>query len=211
MDHAQPGARGSTNRNIEFGETTGQHTDGWIAPADDSTLSAQRYTSIDETTSNGFDTTYSCDSLTVTIDPGEAFVDGWFARDEPTAITLDADTVGQTIVIGRDLDAIYDDQQHAVRDEADRVIVNRESALTESFPSLPIWSVDTDGVGVTSAADIRSIGSAMAATNMTYDSHGTGSIDAISPDAVTYDKINIPTVLVEYPDRLPIVELRDGE
>jgi hypothetical protein len=211
MDCAQPGARGSTNRNIEFGETTSQFSDGWIVPADDPTLSAQRYTSLDETAFNEFGATYSADSLTVTIDPGEAFVDGWLARDEPTDIPLDADTAGQTVIIGWDPDAIYDDQQHAVRDEGDRVIVNRESALTEPFPSLPIWSVDTDCVGVTSASDLRSIGPTMAATNTTYESQGTGSIDAISSKAVTHDKINIPTILVEHPDRLPIAELRDGE
>jgi len=86
MDRAQPGARGSTNRNIEF------------------------------------DATYSGDSLAVTIVLGEAFVDGWLARDVTTDITLDVDTDRQTIVIGWGLDAIYDDQQHDVRDEADRVI-----------------------------------------------------------------------------------------
>ena len=211
MDRAQPGARGSTNRNIEFGETTSQYSDGWIVSADDPTLSAQRYTSLDETAFNEFDASYSADSLTVTIDPGEAFVDGWLARDEPTDISLDADTAGQTIVIGWDPDAIYDDQQHAFRDEADRVIVTRESAVTEPLPSFPIWSVDTDGVGVTSAVDLRSIGPTMAATNTIYDSQGSGSIDVISSNAVTHDTINIPTVLVEHPDRLPIAELRDGE
>jgi len=100
MDRAQPGARGSTNRNIEFGETTGQYTDGWIVPADEPTLSSQRYTSLNETAFNEFDATYSADSLTITIDPGEAFVDGWLARDVATEIVLDGDTTGHTIVIG---------------------------------------------------------------------------------------------------------------
>lgn len=110
MDRAQPGARGSTNRNIEFGETTGQYTDGWIVPADDPTLSAQRYTSLDETAFNEFDATYSADSLTITIDPGEAFVDGWLARDEPTDIDLATNDAGQKVVIGWNPDVIYDDQ-----------------------------------------------------------------------------------------------------
>ena len=110
MDRAQPGARGSTNRNIEFGETTGQYTDGWIVPADEPTLSSQRYTSLDETAFNEFDAAYSADSLTITIDPGEAFVDGWLARDEPTDIDLATNDAGQKVVIGWNPDVIYDDQ-----------------------------------------------------------------------------------------------------
>lgn len=100
MDRAQPGARGSTNRNIEFGETTGQYTDGWIVPADGPTLSARRYTSLDEMAFNEFDAAYTIDSLIVTIDPREAFVDGWLARDVATDIELDGDTAGRTVVIG---------------------------------------------------------------------------------------------------------------
>lgn len=211
MDRAQPGARGSTNRNIEFGETTSQFSNGWIVPADDPTLSAQRYTSLDETVFNEFDATYSADSLTVTIGPGEAFVDGWLARDEPTDITLDADTAGQTIVIGWDPDAIYDDQQHTVRDEADRIIINRESAVTEPHPFSPIWSFDTDGTGVTLASDLRSVGPTMAAINSTYDTDGSGAIDTIGSHVVTTEEIDLRSVVVEQPDRLPIVELRDGE
>ena len=76
MDRAQPGAPGSTDRNIEFGETTSQYSDGCNVPADDPSLSAQRYTSLDEMGFNEFDASYSADSLTITIDPGEAFVDG---------------------------------------------------------------------------------------------------------------------------------------
>jgi hypothetical protein len=138
-------------------------------------------------------------------------VDGWLARDEPTDITLDADTAGQTIVIGWDPDAIYDDQQHTVRDEADRIIINRESAVTEPHPFSPIWSFDTDGTGVTLASDLRSVGPTMAAINSTYDTDGSGAIDTIGSHVVTTEEIDLRSVVVEQPDRLPIVELRDGE
>jgi hypothetical protein len=74
------------------------------------TLSSQRYTSLDETAFNEFDATYSADSLTITIDPGEAFVDGWLARDEPTDIDLATNDAGQKVVIGWNPDVIYDDQ-----------------------------------------------------------------------------------------------------
>jgi hypothetical protein len=188
MDRAQPGARGSTNRNIEFGEATGQHTDGWVVPADEPTLSAQRYTSLDETEFDEFDVTYTADSLTVTVDPGEAFIDGWLARDGPTDVDLEANVTEQTVVIGWDPDAIYDDQQHATRDGADRVIVERLDQVGVLKPTLAIWEFDTDANGVIGARDLRPIGT------------------AIQPDA-----LDIPSLVVAQPDRLPIVALDDGE
>jgi len=188
MDRAQPGARGLTNRNIEFGETTGQYTDGWIVSADEPTLSSQRYISFDETAFNEFDATYSADSLTVTIDPGEAFVDGWLARDEPTDVDLAADTVGQQVVVGWDPDAIYDDQQHDTRDEADRVIVGLESNVDATYPVVVVWEFDTDDIGVVDARDIRTIGQV---------------IDA--------SIIRGGTLAVDNPARLPIAELADSD
>jgi hypothetical protein len=193
MDRAQPGARGSTNRNIEFGETTSQFSDGWIVPADDPTLSAQRYTSLDETAFNEFDATYSGDSLTVIIAPGEAFVDGWLARDVTTDITLDADTAGQTIVIGWDPDAIYDDHQHDVRDEADRVMIALANDVVPTHPSVGIWEFDTDIVGVTAARDNRNIG------------------PTLSRESVNSDTLHLPSILAANPDRFQAAQLDDGE
>jgi hypothetical protein len=193
MDRAQPGARGSTNRNIEFGETTGQYTDGWVVPADEPTLSSQRYTSLDETTFNEFDASYAVDSLTVTIDPGEAFVDGWVARDESTDIDLDADTAGQVVVLGWDPNAIYDDQQHNTRDEADRVIVALEGDVDSTHPNVAIWSFDIDANGVTNAEDHRDIG------------------PKLSENLVDGRTIDYRDVVVDNPDRLPIAELEDGD
>jgi len=193
MDRAQPGARGSTNRNIEFGETTGQYTDGWIVPADEPTLSAQRYTSLDEDAFNEFDATFAADSLTVSIDPGEAFVDGWIARDVATNIDLAGDTQEQTIVVGWDPDAIYDDQQHETRDEADRVIVALEEDVDPTHPTNQIWTFDTDANGVTNAADHRDIG------------------PELSEDLVGSRSIDYRDFVVDNPERLPITELNDGE
>jgi len=193
MDRAQPGARGSTNRNIEFGETTGQYTDGWIVSADDPTLSAQRYTSLDETAFNEFDATYSADSLTITIDPGEAFVDGWLATDVATDIVLDGDTPGQTIVIGWDPDAIYDDQQHSVRDEADKVIVAHQRDVDPTHPTAEIWTFDTDVSGITNVEDHRDIG------------------PQLSEKIAGRTAIDYREVVVDNPERLPITVLKNGE
>ena len=189
MDRAQPGARGSTNRNIEFGEaTTSKISGGYIVPADEPTLSAQRYTSLDETVFNEFDATYAADSLTVTIDPGEAFADGWLARDVASDVDLAADTAEQTIVVGWDPDAIYDDQQHDVRDEADRVIVELKSNVDATHPVVEIWEFDTDGSGVIEARNLRDVGVAI--------------------DASTLERSSL---VVDDPQRLPIAELADGE
>jgi hypothetical protein len=193
MDRAQPGARGSTNRNIEFGETTGQYTDGWIVPANEPTLSAQRYTSLDETAFNEFDAAHTADSLTVTIGPGEAFVNGWIARDVSTDIKLEADTLEQTVVIGWDPDAIYDDQQHATRDEADTIIVENKNNADLMHPTVEIWTFDTDTNGVTNSTDHRDIG------------------PELGENIVGRTAIDYRDIVVDNPERLPLVELNDGE
>lgn len=204
MDRAQPGARGSTNRNIEFGETTGQYTDGWIVPAEEPTLSAQRYTSLDEMAFNEFDATYAVDSMTVTIGPGEAFVDGWLARDVATDIELATDTADQTVVIGWDPDAIYDDQQHAIRDEADRVIVNLERNVDETHPNVAVWEFDTDGTGVTNVTDRRTVGQDLDAKRLTGKSRVEHLVD--SPNGTP------PIALLEDTESVEItVVVPDGE
>jgi hypothetical protein len=193
MDRAQPGARGSTNRNIEFGETTGQYTDGWIVPADEPTLSAQRYMSLDETAFNEFDATWAADSLTVSIDPGEAFVDGWLAREVSTDLDLDADVSGQTVVVGWDPDAIYDDQQHNTRDEADKAIVALESAVDAMHPTIEVWTFDTDANGVINAEDHRQIGPVLSKNIV---------------DGMALDRVSL---VVSDPDRYAAAELDDQE
>jgi hypothetical protein len=142
---------------------------------------------------NEFDASYSADSLTVTIDPGEAYVDGWLARDVATDVDLAVDTGGQTVVIGWDPDAIYDDQQHNIRDEADTVIVGLEDNVDPTHPSIEIWTFDTDVYGVITAEDNRDIG-----PELTENIVGRRAID--------YRDIAVDT-----PERLPIAELNDGE
>jgi hypothetical protein len=212
MDRAQPGARGSTNRNIEFGETTGQYTDGWIVPADEPTLSAQRYTSLGEDAFNEFDATYAADSLTVSIDPGEAFVDGWLARDVATGIDLAADMNDQVVVIGWDPDAIYDDQQHDTRDEADRVIVDLEKNVSEMSPTVVVWEFDTDNNGVTNVTDHRKIGRDLDVSRLvgkTRVEHLVDSPNGHPPVALLEDGESIEITVV-VPDRQTLKVYRWG-
>ena len=158
-DRAQIGARGSPIHTVEYGEGFGQFSDGWVVPADESTRSAQASSKIDETVLNAFDASWSSGSLTVTIDPGEAFVDGWLARDSSTDVDLATDTAGQTVYVGWDVSAIYSEGEHADRDDADRVIIGLEGAFGELYPKVELWTFDTDGAGVTSVVDERDLGS----------------------------------------------------
>jgi len=157
MERAQPGAQRSIARNIEFGEAVGQYSDGWIVPAGSPTLSAQR-SDVDETQFGEFNAAYSATSLDVDIDPSEAYVDGWIATDTVTTITLAASTADQTVVLGWNPDAIYDDQVHAQRKDADELYIALESNVPNDVPYTPIWRFDTDGSGVTNAEDLRQIG-----------------------------------------------------
>ena len=154
-DRASPGAKGSIIRNVEMGEIYG--TLGWnkVIEASDPSRSAQNDSDIDETAFNEFAATYSSTSLTVTIDPGEAFVDGWVARDVSTDVTLDASTSGQTVYVGWDHTAIYDSSTHTTRDEADTAIIGLESDFNALDPKLELWTFDTDADGVTNAVDER--------------------------------------------------------
>jgi hypothetical protein len=211
MDRAQPGARGSTNRNIEFGETTGQFSDGWIVPADDPTLSSQRYTSLDETAFNEFAATHSKDSLTVTIDPGEAYVDGWLARDTATEIMLELHTENQVIMLGWDPDAIYNSAQHPTRDAADKIMIDKKTTEISAVPQMAIWSFKTDETGVSSVTDLRRVGPSLAASNTLYDTTETGAVNVIDEDAIGSNELDRTQRVIDNPDRQLSVELGVNE
>ena len=146
-DRAQIGARGSPIHTIEYGEGFGQYSDGWVVPADEPTRSAQASSKIDETVLNAFDASWSSSTLTVTINPGEAFADGWLARDSSTDVDLAASTNGQTVFAGWDVSAVFSENEHANRDAADTVIVGLEAAFQDLDPKVPLWTFDTDGPG----------------------------------------------------------------
>ena len=154
-DRAQPGAEGSHLYNVEMGEVFGEIGYNKVIRADDPSRSAQNSDTIDETVLNEFEATHSSSSLTVTIDAGEAFVDGWVARDVSTDVDLASSTNGQTVYVGWDTSAFYDSDIHSSRDDADAVIIGLDSAFGTTDPQLPLWTFDTDSSGVTSATDER--------------------------------------------------------
>ena len=168
MDRAQPGAIKTVARNYELADVFGQFSDGWIVPADGPTISARRSTDLDQSAFEAFDLTYSAASLTVTVQPGEAFVSGWLARDEPTDIELDADSE-TTIVLGWDPDAIYDAETDASRDDADRVLVDIDANVADDVSHTPIWTVETDADGVVTVGDERDVGPAVDAETLSVD------------------------------------------
>jgi len=181
-DRIQPGAIRSIGHNIEAGENWGQFTDGWIVPAGEPTRSSQNEGSIDETQFNEFAATYGGNSLDVTIDPGEAFVDGWLARDTTTTVTLAASTSGQTVYLGWDVSAIWTEAEYGSdRDAADTAIIGLASDFDSLDPKVPIWTFDTDDSGVTNAVDERQIGPAL---NTNSVEAKTGSFDSLSTEGL---------------------------
>lgn len=144
-DRVTPGAIDTTIWNIEVGEVMGQFSEGWIVPAAEPTRSAVN-TTVDETSFEAFDIQTSGSSLDATVLPGEAFVDGWLARDTNTTVTLPTDLTS-TIYVGWDTGALGTDE----------VIIDIESGFSDNDPKLAIWEATTDSNGVTSTTDLRNI------------------------------------------------------
>ena len=168
-DRVAPGAQGSTVRNVEYGEMNGLGA-AYVQPADEPTRSSQRWDELDETAFSQFSATYQTDSLTVTIDPGEAFVDGWFATDEARTVELEAGEAQQTIVAGWDADAVYSSKVHDNREQADRVFIGHKAeAESQMILYIVLWEFDTDPNGVVEARDRRNIGRTLDVSRITTD------------------------------------------
>lgn len=121
---------------------------GWIQESA-SALLADNDARLDQTAVplNAFGESHSSSSFDVTIDTGEGFVGGaWVARDVTTTVTLSSSTTGQDVYVGWDADA------------TETVIIGTSGAFASEDPKMKIWTFDTDGSGVTSATDHRSIG-----------------------------------------------------
>jgi hypothetical protein len=96
---------------------------------------------------NEFSQTSSGSSFDVTIDGGEAVVEGAIlARDTQTTVTLASSANNQTVYLGYD------------RDLNDTVIIGLDSAFAAEDRRMPIFDFDTDGSGVTSVTDRRQLG-----------------------------------------------------
>lgn len=170
-ERVQPGAKGSRYRGIEIGEAISGGSNYIIDPASP-TLSSIRYGTLDQDAYDGFSETHSATSFDVTIGPGEAFVDGWLAKDTPTTVTLQSDRTQQTVVLGWNPDAVYDEAVDDARDDADEVLLDTEAninAMTQEKPVIPVWEFDTDTEGVTAARRITGIGSDKPATTRLAD------------------------------------------
>lgn len=131
---------------------------------------------ITESNLNAFAESSSGSSLDVTIDGGEAFVFGsWLAIDTQTTVTLAASTAGQTVYVGWN------------KDSADDVIVGLDSAFEnasgDTDERIPLWTFDTDGSGVTSVTDKRTIGYSVAV-------EGEATFGSNADVIVSYDSAN---------------------
>lgn len=124
-------------------------TDGYLVPSGDSPTSLADDQGLNGSNLIGFNETSSGTSLDVTIGGGEAFVFGsYVARDTDTTITLAPSTNNQTVYIGWD------------KDLSDTVLIGRSQAFGADDPKIPLYTYYTDGSGVTSVDDERSVGRA---------------------------------------------------
>lgn len=165
----------SPNRAVESKPVTsaiahGAASDGWVVPAGEANYSVTvTHDGFNNTTLNGFDITTATDSLTVTIDTGEAYIGGsWCARNTTTDVTLTASTTS-TIYIGYSIEQPND------------LIVGLDGAF-DAEPAvrrLTLFTVTTDDVGVPSGntTDERPLGRHIDALNATYDSDLSGVVD----------------------------------
>jgi hypothetical protein len=154
-DRVQPGAIDSVIRQDELPQIFNQFSDGWIVESGP-TVAARRRQEIDETVLNSF-AFVSSSGLDVTIDPGEAFIGGWCARDVTTTLTLPPNDTA-TIVVGWDLDVAFDPATDPNRDAADETIVQLERNTDPEYPVTPIFKLTTDSNSVTSRSDVRNLG-----------------------------------------------------
>lgn len=150
-------ANPSANRPADAFETAGAiahaggEQNGWISPSSAPSSIAEQDNDLTLSNLSAFTESSSGSSLDVTIDGGEAFVYGaWLAIDTQTTVSLAASTTGQTVYVGWNKDTRND------------VIVGLDSAFssdqTDTDERIPLWTFDTDGSGVTSVTDERTIG-----------------------------------------------------
>lgn len=144
-DRVNPSYRGGGSSYETAGAIAlGGGSDGYVQPSGSPTDMAVQASGIDDTALAAFDETSSGSSLTVTIDAGEAFVNGaWLARDVSTNVTLAASTNNQTIYAGYDATG------------QDVVIIGLSGAFNSDDRKIELFEFDTDGTGVTSVTDLR--------------------------------------------------------
>jgi len=133
---------------IEFqGSGSDGEEGGWVVPAsDDPHRIAEGHPDIDHTALNAFAESHASDSLELTIDPGQAFLGGaWLARDHATTVTLDANST-QGIRVGWDTKA----------NNTIKITVSATSGADRN-PRHKLYTVETDGSGVTSVTDERNL------------------------------------------------------
>jgi len=162
-DKANP----SVNRPIDAFETAGAiayggSRYGFVVESDDPTPMSVQDSSIDDAALNEFDATTSPSTLDVTIDPGEAIVFGsWIVRDTETTVTLAPNEEEQVVYVGWN------------KNGTDDVIVGLEedfaAASGDADAKIDLWTFDTDGVGVDSVVDERSIGYSQGEQTFTDD------------------------------------------
>jgi len=137
----------------------GGSIDGFIIDGESPTAISEQDADINEDALDTFSQSSSSSALTISITGGEGFVFGaWLAIDTTTTVTLDADSLGQTVYLGWNKNSSND------------VIIGTDSAFatvpTDTDQRIPLYEFDTDASGVISVTDLRQIGKAETLTKL---------------------------------------------
>lgn len=158
-----PGHVGEPRENARTFQSV-SHSDGWVVPNTETVLADVR-SELSAGPYDAFDASYSSSSYDVTIQTGEAAVQGvLLARDTTTTVTLASNTYEQTVYVG--WTAL----------SKDTIVIGTASEFNDDIPHIPIWEFDTDGSGVVNARDEREIDSFVDVENRRYEtSDGSGA------------------------------------
>ena len=179
----------------------GGSVDGYIQQANTPSDISVKSTEINEGNLNAFAESHSASSFDLTVDAGEAFIYGaWVVTDEQNTVTIPADETGYLIYLGWDIDG------------ANNLIIGDSSSFNTDDPKIQLYSVNTDGSGITDVNDNRRIGRRFNAINTQYDADANGTVDNSEEfDGQTPAAFREDTYVRKETATLPQAELEDGE
>jgi hypothetical protein len=210
-DRVQPGAIDSLIRNDELSQIFNQFSEGWIVE-NSPTVAAERRQSINETALNSF-SIVSTSGRDVTIDAGEAFIGGWCSRDTTTTISLPAEAT-TTIVVGWDLDSVFDPATDPNRDAADETIVDKQANTDPQYPVTEIFEFKTSGGKITQTIDKRRLGPTVTAEAIDVETATIGEDnfdESVSSIRESVNQLFIDNARQDFELGLTLLEMQEGQ
>jgi len=148
-DRAAPGAQGSTVRNMEYGEMGGAPAPFIVPYHVGPSRAAQRWDNLDDPATvaesvwaenDAFGYIQETSEDYIRLNPGEGYVDGWFATDAEKTVDISSYQQEEVvIVVGWDPDAVYSSDIHDTREDADVVFADVERNVSDDVPYIPVY------------------------------------------------------------------------